>query len=61
MFGTSTGIVDARVLRDVAIDLGGVGHLRHPLRADERARLDHAQPGVGERGDVVDLRLGRNA
>src|SRR5262249_33184985 len=41
-------------------DLGGVGELRDPLRVHERADLDVGQPGVAERVDEGDLRVGRD-
>ena len=49
-----------RIFRNVAIHLGGIRHLRNPLRTDERAGLDHAQSRIGERSDVVDLHVGRD-
>ena len=37
------GVARARAPRDAGEHLGGVGHLRHPFRADERRHFDHRQ------------------
>src|SRR5262249_14186777 len=43
---------------DAARHLGAVGELGDPARADERADLDRAEAGVGERVDEHDLLVG---
>src|ERR1700744_620095 len=48
----------ARRLADTAKDLGGIGELRHPLRADETGRLDRGQSRGGEPVDKLDLHRG---
>jgi hypothetical protein len=46
--------------RHAARDLGGVGQLRDPLRADEAGDLDPRQAAVDQRGDERDLVGGRD-
>src|SRR5690606_22043166 len=53
--GNQYRVMHARSAGDAGIDLGGVGQLRHPLRADEAGRLDAPQPGGGEAVDQGDL------
>jgi hypothetical protein len=48
-------VVDARPALDAGIDLGGVGQLRDPLRADEAGCLDAAQAGGRQAVDQFDL------
>ena len=45
----------ARAPVDAANDLGRVGHLRHPARADERRHLDRREAGGGQPVDERDL------
>ena len=44
------GVAHARPARDAREDLGRVGHLRHPLRADERRDFDHGSARGAQRG-----------
>jgi hypothetical protein len=46
---------DARAPRGRPRDLTRIGHLRDPLRADERGDLDHRQAGSGELIDELQL------
>ena len=53
-------IADAGGLADAREDLGGIGHLRNRLRADERRRFDPLQTGLGEQIDIANLVGGRD-
>ena len=53
-------VADAGAAGDAGEDLAGVGHLRHPLRRDERRDLDHRVPGGGQPIDEGNLRRGRH-
>ena len=53
-------IGDAGLAADALQHLGVVGHLRDPLRRDERRRLDRRQAGVREPLDQLDLHRGRH-
>ena len=60
MFGTSTGVHDARLAADARHHVGAVGHLRHPLRRHERRGLDRRQPRIAQAVDQADLDVGRD-
>ena len=49
------GVADAGPARDAGEDLGGVRHLRHPFRADERRHLDDRQVRGAQPVDERDL------
>ena len=53
-------VARARPPRDAGEHLGGVGHLRHPLRADERRHFDHRQARRAQAVDERDLVGGRH-
>ena len=54
------GVARRRPARDAGEHLGGVGHLRHPFRADERGDFDHRQAGRRQPVDELDLVAGRD-
>ena len=54
------GVADAGPPRDAGEDVGRVGHLRHPFRADEGRHLDHRVAGLGEPVHERDLVGRRN-
>ena len=53
--GHERGVADARPARDTGEDLGGIRHLRHPLRAHEGGHLDRRVAGVRQSVDQRDL------
>ncbi|MNV49510.1 hypothetical protein D3C71_1414680 [compost metagenome] len=48
-------VADAGAALDAGEDLGGIGQLRHPLRADETGGFDAEQAGGREPVDQLDL------
>src|SRR5690606_36234527 len=56
--GSQYGIQRAGAPLDAAHDFSAVGHLRNPLRRNERGCLDIGEAGVGEPVDKLDLDLG---
>ena len=58
--GDERRIARARTTRDAGEHLRGVGHLRHPLRADEGGDFDHGKPGRAQAIDELDLVGGRH-
>ena len=53
-------IGDARLRRDPAHDVLGIGHARHCLRVDERDDLDVIEAGLRQGVDQRDLSCGRD-
>ena len=52
------GVLRPRAALEALGDLLGVGHLRHPLRADEGRHLDLGEHAVGQQIDQPDLLRG---
>ena len=56
--GCQHGVTHTRSAADPCHDVGGIRHLRHPLRRNEGRRLDRREAGVGEPVDQRDLDVG---